>query len=123
MPKFRTRPVEVEAHQWFANGDHPEDGLPPVEKILLSERSEGRVVRYFRHPTYPGHETHRKCGRTWHDHGWIDTPDGGHVVCPGDWILTDVQGDKYPCKPDVFADIYEPVTPTPTATTTPTPNP
>ena len=25
MPKFRKKPVVVEAHRWFKNGDHPED--------------------------------------------------------------------------------------------------
>lgn len=31
----------------------------------------------------------------------------GHVVTPGDWIITGVQGEKYPCKPDIFAATYE----------------
>ena len=31
------------------------------------------------------------CGAKYHDHGWIDTLEGGHVVCPGDWIITGVQ--------------------------------
>jgi hypothetical protein len=61
-----------------------------------------------------------------HDHGWIDTPDGGHVVCPGDWVITGVNGEHYPCKPDVFEATYEEVTqpqqareaPTPEATST-----
>jgi hypothetical protein len=43
-----------------------------------------------------------------HDHGWIDTLEGGHIVCPGDWIITGVKGERYPCKPDVFAMTYEP---------------
>jgi len=41
------------------------------------------------------------------DHGWIDTPEGGHTVCLGDWIITSVKGEHYPCKPDVFAATYE----------------
>lgn len=41
--------------------------------------------------------------------GWIDTLEGGHVVTPGDWIITGVQGEHYPCKPDIFAATYEPV--------------
>jgi len=39
--------------------------------------------------------------------GWIDTLEGGHVVTPGDWIITGVQGEHYPCKPDIFAATYE----------------
>lgn len=42
-----------------------------------------------------------------HEHGWIDTLEGGHIVCPGDWIITGVNGERYPCKPDIFAKTYE----------------
>lgn len=28
---------------------------------------------------------------------------------PGDWIITGIRGEKYPCKPDVFDRTYEPV--------------
>jgi len=41
--------------------------------------------------------------------GWIQTLEGGHVVSPGDWIITGVKGEKYPCKPYIFAVTYEPV--------------
>ena len=27
----------------------------------------------------------------------------------GDWIITGVNGEKYPCKPDIFEKTYEPV--------------
>jgi PGDYG protein len=30
---------------------------------------------------------------------------------PGDWLITGVQGEKYFCKPDIFAKTYEPVEP------------
>jgi hypothetical protein len=26
----------------------------------------------------------------------------------GDWVITGVQGEKYPCRPDIFAATYEP---------------
>lgn len=35
--------------------------------------------------------------------------DVGHIVCPGDWVITGVQGEHYPCKPDIFAATYEAV--------------
>ena len=41
--------------------------------------------------------------------GWIHTLEGGHEVTPGDWIITGVKGEHYPCKPDIFAMTYEPV--------------
>lgn len=27
----------------------------------------------------------------------------------GDWIITGVHGEQYPCKPDIFEKTYEPV--------------
>ncbi len=42
------------------------------------------------------------------DRGYIRTLEGGHVVTPGDWIITGVKGEFYPCKPDIFAATYEP---------------
>lgn len=41
------------------------------------------------------------------DKGWIHTLEGGHIVCPGDWIITGVKGEHYPCKPDIFELTYE----------------
>lgn len=39
--------------------------------------------------------------------GWIDTLEGGHIVTPGDFIITGVKGEHYPCKPDIFELTYE----------------
>lgn len=39
--------------------------------------------------------------------GWIGTLEAGHVVNPGDWIITGVQGEQYPCKCDIFNATYE----------------
>ena len=41
--------------------------------------------------------------------GWIKTLEGGHIVNPGDYIITGVKGEHYPCKPDIFELTYEPV--------------
>jgi len=27
----------------------------------------------------------------------------------GDWIITGVEGEQYPCKPDIFEKTYDPV--------------
>lgn len=40
----------------------------------------------------------------------IETLEGWHMVSPGDWIITGVKGEKYPCKPDIFEMTYEPAT-------------
>ena len=119
--QFRKKPVVIEATQWFKNGDHPLDyskdhqGLENGEMRTFTaiERKEkeweGDVVRYFRRPDVYGHERCNTCKNTMHNHGWIDTLEGGHIVCPGDWIITGVKGENYPCKPEIFAATYEAV--------------
>ncbi len=110
MPKFRKLPVEIEAHQWFKNGDHPADEcrmVVPVPGDGEPFMSEGKLVRYFRRPDNSGERPCEHCRKTMHFHGWIDTKEGGHIVCPGDWIITGIKGEKYPCKPDIFAATYE----------------
>ncbi|KKL61031.1 hypothetical protein LCGC14_2199390 [marine sediment metagenome] len=103
MPKFRKKSIEIEAHQWFGNGDHPNDGC------IAGKITEGLVVRRYRRPDIPGTNTCILCGYLMHDHGWIDTLEGGHTVCPGDWIITGVKGERYPCKPDIFEMTYDEV--------------
>lgn len=44
-----------------------------------------QAVRPFRHPWIKGTYVHEDCGRTFHDHGWIDHGDHGYTVCPWDW--------------------------------------
>lgn len=40
---------------------------------------------------------------------FIDTLEGPLHVSEGDWIITGVKGEKYPCKPDIFEATYEKV--------------
>jgi len=51
-------------------------------------------------------------------HGWriggdgevyIGTLEGTMQCLPGDWLIRGVQGEYYPCKPDIFALTYEKV--------------
>lgn len=39
----------------------------------------------------------------------ICTLEGNHLVSWGDWIIKGVNGELYPCKPDIFEKTYEPV--------------
>ena len=131
--KFRSKQaVIIEAEQWFKNGDHSGDGderFPPklaspnpylpggpldgsardprYSGEFAGELLEGKVVRYYRHPGVPGTIQCGLCEFTMHNHGWIDTPSGGLTVCPGDWIITGINGEVYPCKPDIFEATYE----------------
>jgi hypothetical protein len=127
--KFRKKPVVIEAAQWHKNGDHPEDyakdreGFQGGALVTFSGQHakahswEGGVVRYYRRPDGDGQQLCKHCGQIMHVHGWLDTLEGGHIVCPGDWVITGVQGEHYPCKPDIFAATYEPAEPTTSPTT------
>lgn len=110
--RFRKRPVIVSATRWWKNGDHPEDGVGATDEGpdgTPFTRVEGTVVRFYRHPEVSGTHKCAHCGQRMHDHGWIDTLEGGHIVCPGDWIVTGIAGERYPVKPRIFEDTYEPV--------------
>ena len=117
--KYRKKPVIIEATQWFKNGDHPldysksHDGFENGELRQFSPEHrkqrqwEGDIVRYYRMPSLDGMTKCKHCSLIMHDHGWIDTLDGGHIVCPGDYIITGVKGEHYPCKPDIFEATYD----------------
>lgn len=38
----------------------------------------------------------------------IPTLEGDMIAQPGDYIIRGIKGEFYPCKPDIFADTYEP---------------
>ena len=87
MAKYRKKPVVIEAVQWFGHGDHAH--VKPWD-------TDG--------PTIP---TCEKCGRHMDAHGCVDTLEGVGIVCPRDWIIEGIQGELYPCKPDIFEATYE----------------
>lgn len=37
----------------------------------------------------------------------IKTLEGIMHTAPGDWIITGVNGEQYPCKPDIFEKTYQ----------------
>jgi hypothetical protein len=118
--KFRKKPVVIEATQWYLNGDHPGDHAPRGDGDHLRYADyvfdiEGKVVRHYNTPNMDGKTACKHCGNNMCQHGWIDTLEGGHIVCPGDWVITGVQGERYPCKPDIFAATYEAVSEAPQA--------
>jgi len=77
MPKYRKKPVVIEAVEWFPN-----------PKVTFGYDKHG--VEY----TATGRGIH--------------TLEGFLNISPGDWLITGVNGEKYPCKPDIFALTYEP---------------
>ena len=93
MTKYVKRPIPIEAAQWFKPGDHP------------NVKPRSNVPEHFNNKC-------GKCGFYTEDHGDIKTLEGkggAQEVCPGDWIITGIQGENYPCKPDIFALTYEAV--------------
>jgi len=110
MAKFRKLPVEIDAVQWFKNGDHPDDNCDTFTgsdgKPFLGG---GKIVRYFRHPDIDGESLCSECGVRFHEHGWIDTLENGHRVCPSDWIIKGIAGEFYPCKNNIFRRTNEPI--------------
>jgi hypothetical protein len=108
--RFKKKPIIIEATQWFQNGDHPHDDVwRPYEDsgMLPVTPREGIIVRYFRKPNISGEQYCVTCNKIMHYHGWIDTLEGGHIVCPGDWIITGIQNEYYPCKSYIFEQTYE----------------
>jgi hypothetical protein len=65
------------------------------------------AVQWFKMGDHPAVTNPTDIEKT-EDQGWCRTLEGGHIVTPGDWIITGVKGEHYPCKPDIFALTYEP---------------
>jgi len=61
------------------------------------------ATQWFKMGDHPKVHEHESA----HGLGEIDTLEGGMTVTPGDWIITGVRGEHYPCKPDIFDMTYE----------------
>lgn len=88
--KFRTKSIEITARQWF------------------SIETDYHDVRSLNSYAFFNGKCHHCCKKA-DNHGWIETLEGGHIVCPLDWIITNAKGEKYPCKPNIFESTYEKV--------------
>lgn len=56
---------------------------------------------------FPGIQIEGVVERAKGAYGYIETLEGGHIVDAGDWIITGIAGEKYPCKPAIFEATYE----------------
>lgn len=85
MTRYRKQPVEIEAAQW--------DGAPGSASEIIDWilKAGTQSARYHHHPPAIA----------------IDTLEGVVRASPGDVIIQGVQGEFYPCKPDIFAATYE----------------
>jgi len=84
IKKFRNKPVVIEALKWEANFEN---------SVEMSEFMGNK----FRLDTMDFSKLS------------IDTPMREFTVKEGDWVIKDVNGEFYSCKPDIFEKTYEEV--------------
>jgi len=82
MPLFRKKPITVEAMQLKVGC------VSDVIEWLKRNKAEFKL---------------RQSGL------YIETLEGEMRANLGDWIIKGVEGEFYPCKPDIFEKTYEPV--------------
>lgn len=93
MPKFRKKPVTIEAIQWTG------ENLAEVLEFTGKHPNWGKWFDSFEE--YEAHvNAHDKIFK-------IKTLEGTHEASPGDWIIKGVEGEFYPCKPRIFATTYD----------------
>lgn len=84
MANFRKKPVVIEAVQYPC--EHP-----ALQRCSCSTYPKGEAWCSY-------------CGSD-----FIETLEGRMLISDGDWIITGVKGEHYPCKPDIFEATYEAV--------------
>lgn len=126
--RFRKRPVTIEAMRWDGT---PEGASPIIDWVLANGPADGPVARYhdeapprLHSPAcrcdgrgiVPGpglaSDGPERCPETEPTGGSpavieIETLEGTMTASAGDWIIRGVQGEHYPCKPDIFDATYE----------------
>lgn len=93
MPKYRKKPVVVEAVRWTGSN------LEEIRNFVGSDLIE-ECVELF--------DIKRTLKEMLVDIA-IDTLEGTMRVDYGDYIIKGVQGEFYPCEPDIFEQTYEEV--------------
>lgn len=93
MPKYRKKPVVVEAVRW--TGSNLEEIRNFVGSDLIEECVELFDIKRTLKEMLVGIA--------------IDTLEGTMIVDYGDYIIKGVKGEFYPCKPDIFEQTYEEV--------------
>lgn len=111
MPKFRKKPVEIEARRMpYADevqaSVRAHDIYRWVESLTAGSFEPMEVIKGDKPYPASGVSIDPRDGRM-----IIATLEGLHWVDLGDWIIKGIQGEFYPCKPDIFAESYEPVEP------------
>lgn len=79
--KYRKKPVVIDAEQWLSSSD------------------SWNKIKEMGCPTEPGEMGSRSF--------YIPTLEGKMLASEGDWVIKGVNGEFYPCKPDIFEKTYE----------------
>lgn len=87
MAKYRKKPVVVEATRLTKEICEENNSLSKPYTV------DGRVM-------YISYD---------YDGANIETLEGAMRADIGDYVITGIKGEKYPCKPDIFEAIYEKV--------------
>lgn len=90
MAKFRKKPVVIEAVQWIGGYDSEQE----VNDFLVQNEGNERTWEW---EGIPPHTL------------LIKTLEGVMRADLEDWIIRGVEGEFYPCKPDIFKKTYEKV--------------
>lgn len=90
MPKFRKKPIVIEAEQF----DGSKESASHLSLLYASNVW----------PDFDGEHGDRYTGRL-----CVNTLEGIIYASPGDWIITGIEGERYPCKPNIFEATYEAV--------------
>jgi hypothetical protein len=96
--KFRKKPVEIEA-MWISPDTTARDGGLDPNTQSQAEIAGWMMGHGFR--DFKVHGEQAPFGIA------IQTLEGVMVASPDDWIIRGIQGEFYPCKPDIFEQTYE----------------
>lgn len=72
--KFKKKPIEIKAYQWFLKMGKTNEVKHAIDKGFSS---------YY-----------------------VETLEGPLLVSPDDWIIKGIEGEIYPCKPNIFKKTY-----------------
>lgn len=90
MKAYRKKPVVINAVQW----DGSIVGATEIIDWILSQPGN-RTARYVDYDTNSS------------PYIAIDTLEGTMNADTDDWVIRGIAGEFYPCKPDIFADLYD----------------
>lgn len=95
MPKFRKKPVVIDAIEWRG------DNLFEVITFTDGKPDLGSSIQQAKWQEY--------CELVEKEGFRIKTLEGWMDASKGDWIIKGVAGEFYPCKPGIFEQTYEAV--------------